>query len=127
MSDFSHFVSSGNGPCDIGLNYPARALLNASVDNSPGNLVSTANIMVDGDSDGLVNGIENYPSFLNAYLDPQRLTGLTTMAMASSTRTAPTAPITTATRRSTRTPRAPRWSRTPATSEATARPPTSRY
>ena len=62
--------------CDTGFSQADIKLLNASVNNSAGNVVSTANILADTDADTIVDGVEGYPSFLNTIYDPARRTNV---------------------------------------------------
>ncbi|TMB98852.1 MAG: right-handed parallel beta-helix repeat-containing protein [Chloroflexi bacterium] len=81
-NDYSYSVKPGTGVCGIGVRpgigtSPAPiTLYNASTDNSSGNLVNTTGLLTDSNSNGLVDGIDKYPRFLNTVLDPDRRTGV---------------------------------------------------
>ena len=74
-SQLSVAYSLTNGPCVTSYNSGAFSLFNASTNNTA-NLFNTADLGADADSDGILNGAEGYPRFLNSYLDPDRLQGI---------------------------------------------------
>ncbi len=74
--DFMQTLISATGVCDIGASAQGITLYNASLDNSPGNLVSSAGMVLDGNANNVKDGVEKYPSFLNTLLDSERSTGI---------------------------------------------------
>ena len=74
--DFAARLRSATGICDMGYSALGVTLYNASLDNSAGNLVSAAGMLLDANGNNIKDGAEKYPGFLNTLLDPQRRTGI---------------------------------------------------
>ena len=74
-SQLSLAISLTNGPCVNSYDSGAFDLFNATTVNTA-NLFDTVDLNGDADTDGILNGVEGYPRFLNSYLDPDRLQGI---------------------------------------------------